>query len=196
MPDEIYRKKNWIADDGTLTKTLFFDIAHQARIPAAVTSDDTSSCYDRIAHAIASLVFQAFGVPKSAIDSMLGVIENTKFFLHTSLGASKWFAGGGVRVKVQGLTQGIGASPSGLPVISTVILGAHGKKRHSATFRCPISHLSANILAILYVDNTDLLHINFDTDETVNDAHAVIQKSVNSWGNLLIATGGALKPKK
>ncbi len=58
MPDEIYSKKNWIADDGTLTKTLFFDIAHQARIPAAVTSDDTSSCYDRIAHAIASLVFQ------------------------------------------------------------------------------------------------------------------------------------------
>ncbi len=89
MPDEIYSKKNWIADDGTLTKTLFFDIAHQARIPAAVTSDNMSSCYDRIAHAIASLVFQAFGVPKSAIDSMLGVIENMKFFLHTGLGDSK-----------------------------------------------------------------------------------------------------------
>jgi hypothetical protein len=77
-----------------------------------------------------------------------------------------------------------------------VILGAHGKKRHSITFQCLISHLSANILAILYVDDTDLLHINFDTDETVNDAHAAIQNSVNSWGNLLIATGVTLKPEK
>jgi hypothetical protein len=51
-------------------------------------------------------------------------------------------------------------------------------------------------LAILYVNNTDLLHINFNKDETVNDAHIAIQNSVKSWGNLLIATGGALKPEK
>ncbi len=49
---------------------------------------------------------------------------------------------------------------------------------------------------MLYVDDTDLLHINFDRDKTVEDAHAAIQNSVNSWGNLLIATGGALKPEK
>jgi hypothetical protein len=51
-------------------------------------------------------------------------------------------------------------------------------------------------LAILYADNTDLLHINFDHDESINDAHAAIQNSANSWGNLMIATGGALKPEK
>jgi hypothetical protein len=77
-----------------------------------------------------------------------------------------------------------------------MILRAHGKKGYGTTFRCPITHLSANISAILYLDDTDLLHINFDKDDTVNDAHIVIQNSVNSWGNLLIATGGALKPKK
>ncbi len=33
-------------------------------------------------------------------------------------------------------------------------------------------------------------------DESVDDAHAAIQNSVNSWGNLLIATGGTLKPEK
>ncbi len=46
------------------------------------------------------------------------------------------------------------------------------------------------------MDNTDLLHINLDKDETVDDAHAAIQNSMNSWGNLLIATGGTLKPEK
>jgi hypothetical protein len=61
MPEEIFSEKNRMADDGTLCKTLFYDIRRQARVPAAITSVDASNCYDRIAHAIASLVFQAFG---------------------------------------------------------------------------------------------------------------------------------------
>jgi hypothetical protein len=89
MLDEIYSKKNWMVDDGTFTKTLFFDIARQARASAAIASVDASNCYDRIAHAIASLVFQAFGVPELAIGSMLGTIESMKFFLRTGFGDSK-----------------------------------------------------------------------------------------------------------
>ena len=84
----------------------------------------------------------------------------------------------------------------GWAVISIVILRAHGKKGHGATIRCPISSLVASISAILYVDNTDLLHINLDRDETAAEAHAAIQDSMTSWGELLIATGGALKPEK
>ena len=64
MPDEIYSKKNRMADDGTLTKTLFFDTVRQSQVSAAIASVDVSNCYDRIAHAIASLVFQSFGIPK------------------------------------------------------------------------------------------------------------------------------------
>jgi hypothetical protein len=184
-----------MADNGTLTKTLFFDIACQARTPAAIALVDASNCYDIIVHAIASLVFQAFGVLASAIESILGMIENMKFILRTGFGDSKRFVSGGVTVKVQGLTQGNRASP-GWAVISIVILRVHGKKGHDAKFRCPIMNLSAHILTILYIDNTDLLHINFDHNKSVDDAHAAIQNSVNNWGNPLIATGGALKPEK
>jgi hypothetical protein len=181
MSDEIYSEKNWMADNGTLTKTLFFNIARQARTPASIASVDASICYDRIAHAIALLVFQELGIPKSAIESMLGAVENMKFFLHTGFGDSKRFASNGVSVKVQGLTQGYRASPSGWAVISIVILRAHGKKGHGAKFRCPITNLSAHILAIFYINDTDLLHINFDHDKSVDDAHATIHNSVNSW---------------
>jgi hypothetical protein len=80
MPKEILSKKNRMADDGTLCKTLFYDITRQARVPAAIASVDASNCYNRIAHAIASLVFQAFGVPTTAIETMLGTIENMNFF--------------------------------------------------------------------------------------------------------------------
>jgi hypothetical protein len=41
MPEEIFSEKNWMADDGTLCKTLFYDINRQARVPAAIASVNT-----------------------------------------------------------------------------------------------------------------------------------------------------------
>jgi hypothetical protein len=112
MPEEIFSEKNRMADDGTLCKTLFFDIARQACVGAAIASVDASNCYDRIAHAMASLIFQAFGVPTTAVESMLGAIENMKFFLRTGFGDSTSFSGGGISIKTQGLCQGNGAAPA------------------------------------------------------------------------------------
>ncbi len=46
------------------------------------------------------------------------------------------------------------------------------------------------------MDDTDLLNIDLTKDERVEDVHIAIQEIVNSWGNLLIATGGVLQPSK
>ncbi len=75
MPEEIFSKRDRMADDGTLCKTLFYDIMQQACIPVEIPSMDASNSYDRIAHTMASLMFQAFGVPTTAIESMLGATE-------------------------------------------------------------------------------------------------------------------------
>jgi hypothetical protein len=149
-------------------------VTRQARVPAAIASVDASNCYDRIAHAVASLVFQANGVPESAIGSMLSAIENMKFFLRTGFGDSTKFAGGGIRIKMQGLTQGNGASPAGWAVISIIILNAHRKKGHGAKFVCPITKLTTHLSAIIYVDDTDLLHINLEEKESVEMVHQAI----------------------
>jgi hypothetical protein len=196
MPDKIFSKRNRMADDETLCKMLFYNITRQAHVPVAIVLVDASNCYDRIAHAMASLVFQAFGVPTTAIESMLGAIENMKFFLQMGFGDSKSFAGGGISIKSQGLCQGNGAAPAGWAVISICILRAHGKKGHSTKFLCPITKLQNHLSAILYVDDTDILHIELTKGERVEDVHHAIQESVNSWGNLLIATGGVLQPNK
>jgi hypothetical protein len=95
MPEEIFSKKNRMADNGTLCKTLFYNITRQACVPAAIASVDASNCYDRIAHAIASLVFQAFGIPTMAIETMLGAIENKKFFYAPDLGIQNHLQGEG-----------------------------------------------------------------------------------------------------
>jgi hypothetical protein len=81
-------------------------------------------------------------------------------------------------------------------VISICILQAHRRKGHGAKFLCPVTNLRQHLSAILYVDDTDILHINLTKDKSTNDVHTAIQGSVNSWGNLLIATGGVLQPNK
>jgi hypothetical protein len=53
--EEIFSKKNRTANDGGLAKALFYDIVHQSRSAAAIALVDASNCYDRIAHAMASL---------------------------------------------------------------------------------------------------------------------------------------------
>ncbi len=74
MPKEVFSKCNKMADDGTLTKVLTYNIIRQTQRSAGIASVDADNCYNRIAHVIASLVFQAFGVPLLASESMLMTI--------------------------------------------------------------------------------------------------------------------------
>jgi hypothetical protein len=76
------------------------------------------------------------------------------------------------------------------------MLSVHRKKGHRTKFLCPITKLNHHLSAILYIDDTNLLHIDPTKDETVNEVHTTIQESVNSWGNILIATGCVLQPSK
>ena len=83
-------------------------------------------------------MFQAYGVPEEAIQSMLLTIEEMKYYLQTVYGVSKNFRGHKILVKFQGLCQGNGAAPAGWLVISITILNAHKKKGHGGQFVCPI----------------------------------------------------------
>jgi hypothetical protein len=160
MPEEFFSEKNRMANNGTLCMTLFYDITRQVRVPAATALVDTSNCYDRIAHTMASLVFQALRVLITAVESMLATIENMKFVLLTGFGDSMSFGGGGVSIKTQGMCQRNGALPVAWTVISICILKAHGRKGHSAKFVCPITKLEKHLSVILYVDDTDLPQID------------------------------------
>ena len=63
---------------------------------SGISSVDVANCYNSIAHAIASLVFQYFRVPEKAIKTMLTAIEDMKYFLRTAYGDSKEYAGGNI----------------------------------------------------------------------------------------------------
>jgi hypothetical protein len=152
---------------------------------------DAANCYDSIAHAIASLIFQACGVPTEGVVAMLSAIQDMKYFLRTAFGDSKNFRGSKLEVKYQGMCQGNGAAPAGWAVISTTILNAHKKKGHSATFMCPVTNKVVKLAAILYVGDCDLLHINMEEEESAFVTFEKMQESVMNWGKLLIASGGS-----
>ena len=52
------------------------------------------------------------------------------------------------------------------------------------------------VMAVLFVDNTDLLQIDMEHEEMLEDTHLALHESVMSWGTKLRASGGALKPPK
>ena len=49
MPDEIFSERNRTAEEGSLTKVLFYDITRQSRLVAGISSVDADNCYDRVA---------------------------------------------------------------------------------------------------------------------------------------------------
>ena len=132
----------------------------------------------------------------NSCDYMLQAIQDMKFFLRTAFGDSDSSVGARIHLKTQGFMQGNGAAPAGWAVISIIILHAHKKDSHGATFTCPISGKAKKISGILYLDDNDLLHLNPEVDETVEEAHVALQASVECWSQLLVATGGSLKPEK
>ena len=188
MPEEVYSERNRLAEDGTLSKVLFYDIVRQLRRPAGLASVDTDNCYDRIAHPMASMVFQSFGVPTPAIESMLTTIQNMKFFLRTGYGDSTNYAGGESMdvtdpVKTQGMCQGNTAAPAAWTVTSIPMIGAHKRRGHGAHFIAPISDITGHIAGGLFVDDTDLVHVDMRTVESIVEAHSRLQESVINQEN-------------
>jgi len=74
IPEDFSSKRNRITNDGSLAETLFYHIARQIQLPAASVSVHGSNCYDRIAHAIASLMFQSITIHPSVVKSVLEAI--------------------------------------------------------------------------------------------------------------------------
>ncbi len=127
---------------------------------------------------------------------MLETIQEMKFFLRTAYGDLNVFAGLSIKIKTQGLGQGNEASSAGWCIISIMILRAHGAKGHGAQFIAPMSQVRQSLLAILYVNDTGLLHLIMEGDESVQEVHMALQRSIENWGKLLITMGGMLKLDK
>ncbi len=157
---------------------------------------DADNCYDHIAHPIALLVFQALGVPKEAAASMCSMIQNMQFYFRTGFGNLSESAGAVGNIETQGMCQGNGAASAAWTVTSITIINAHKKKGHEVRITTPISKLNLHLDGSLFVDDTDLMHLDTHKSKTALEAMKALQDAVTNLGRLLIATEGVLKPAK
>jgi hypothetical protein len=175
MLEEVYSERNRLADDGTLSKILFYDIVQQLWHSAGLASVDADNCYNQIAHPMASMVFQSFGVPTPAIKSILTTIQNIKYYLRTGYGNSTGYAGGSNGSsrdtrKTQGMCQDNGAAPAAWTVTSIPMIAAQWKKDHGTHFDT-ISSKEGHLIGGLVVDDTDLFHLDMWVNTNVQQAH-------------------------
>ena len=174
MPEEIYSEKNRLADNGTLVKVLFYDIVRQTRLPAGISAVDADNCYDRIAHPIASLVFQALGIKKEACESIFTTIQDMKFFLCTGYGDSTEYVSATGEIETQGMCQGNGAAPAGWTVDSIIMINAHKRKGYGLHLRAPITNKRIHLVGTLFVDDTNVEHLDLSKSETRDEAHQAL----------------------
>ncbi len=139
MPEEVDSKRNRLVDDGTLSKILYYNILRQLRRPSGHALEDADNCYDHICHPMASMIFQALGVPTPAMEYMLSTIQDMKFSLWTGYDDSASYAGSADNtsadpIKSQGMCQGNDASPAAWTATSIPMIAAQHKNLPRRTF--------------------------------------------------------------
>lgn len=180
-----------------LSRRLLADILRQMRCPGAIASVDAQSCYDRITYSTASLCCQQWGVPPRIMETMLRTIQGMRFYLRTGHGDSSQYYGGGSSL-FQGICQGNGAGPAVWLAISAVFVLILREKSQCKPIRGAFSAASLVIIALLFVDDTDLFVQHGDSNglSDVNDLVARLQRVINAWHGLLHASGGSLSAEK
>lgn len=196
IPVEQFARRGTQASNGVLCKVLFCDMMRALHEMAGIPSVDLGNCYDAVAHAIASIALQAFKVPLATVVLSLSVLQTMTFFLRTGYGVSQTGYGGTPEDPTFGLGQGNGMAPAGFSCISSLMDGTYCRLGHAASFSGAWTGLVFILAAIIYVDDTDLLLIAQNRDQTMDEFFDQTQAAVTDWGHIVLSIGGYLKAAK
>ncbi len=173
----------------SLNMQLFLDVMRQRKIPAAICSNDTKSCYDRIVHGFAALAALCLGVPLMAIEVMFGTIQHLQHFIRTAYGDSlQSFLGTNSSKPIQGLGQGNGASPAIWAIVSSPILDSVHNAGYGVKLRSSASKSKITAVGNGFVDDMDLLAAD-DTNHSVAAIAQSMQEGLDRWESGLRQVG-------
>ena len=116
-----------------------------------------------------------------------------KWYLKTAFGQSMTSFGGTPDDPSMGFGQGNGAAPPGFLAVSTLLVEVYWRQGHGARFTPGLAHNAFIIAAVIYVDDSDLLHLAQGTP-TDEDFLASVQAATVNWTGLVHASGGFLNP--
>ena len=195
IPPELFARSGTSATQGCFARIMWCDVNRTLNNSFSVQSCDLGQCYDAINHVAASIALQSFGVPKKAVDIMHTVLQEMQFWLRTAFGDSDVPFGGSALDPTMGEGQGSGAAPPTFTSMSTVMIRLLKKHGFHSELKGSWSDAILCILAILYVDDIDMLLAALsaqDNDEFIE----MVQKAITEWGKIVMVTGGYLKQVK
>ena len=198
IPDEVFGSiKDREAIEAATCRGLIADLSRMTRTPMAISSVNAQTCYDRMIHSIASICCQRWNVPKEAIISALGAIQQMRFYLRTSFGDSEEYYGGGeAGLPFQGGCQGNGGAPALWIAISVILIRVLKEHGHVVEWKSAISGVVVMLIGFLFVDDTDLIVMAQDSDTNAEDVMEMMQHNITEWYQALRHSGGALHPGK
>jgi hypothetical protein len=147
------------AIDQALKKVLSFDLIRQARVDAAMCSKDAKSCYDRIIHAIASILMQKQNVPASACIYVFTTLQNTHHTVIIIYGDSNSGYGGTLwAVLYYDFGQGNDAGPAIWEVVSTPVLKMMKDEGFWFMYKTSIEGKELHFVVYIFVDDNYIIH--------------------------------------
>jgi len=194
IPREIEgSRKAHQAIDVALNRCLIWDVFWLKRISGILTSVDAATCYDRMAHAIISLCTRRLGMPQAAINSLLSMIQQMRFYLRTAFGDSDTFYGGSLDDPLQGCCQGNGGGLAMWLSITIPLVEHLYEEQQVAVLHTVISKKKITFVGDLYVDDTDLVTVAVSRQEPFLMVLSRAQDKARTWQTDLRVTGGDLK---
>jgi hypothetical protein len=161
-----------------------------------MTSCNLKSCYNRVAHALAALAMQSYGIPSTPIHSMFSTIQDIQYTTRTVFGDSDKVFGGKENFlsKPQGLGQGNGARPSLWSVVSSKMFEVL-HQGCATSFTSPITQDTTKICGFAFVDNSDIIASSGGNHNLLHTLERM-QSAIDCWQGVVKFTGGAVEPSK
>ncbi len=193
---ECFAKKHSHCNHAVLTKQFFCDSSWLLHHPAGLGECDFGDCYDCTAHPPTSIALQSWGIPKTVIRLLLSSMQKMQYLLKTGFGESAESYDGTSLSPNSGLGQGSGASPPAFFALSSLIVNAYHHLGHGAKICSSYVSCLFYLSAVMYINNTDLLHWPDSAHLDPDDLIAYVQHTTMDYGHLAQASGGILKEKK
>ncbi len=196
ISQECFAKKNSHCNYAVLTKQFFCDSSRVCHHPVDLGDCNFGNCYVRAAHPPTSIALCSWGIPVTAIQVLLTLMQVMQYFLRTGFGESSESFSGTPTNPNSGLGQGSGRSPPGFLALSSLIVNAYRCQGHGTNVASAFVGRLFSLAAVMYVDDTDILH--WPPSAYTNDAKLVsyVQCATTDWGRLSQALGGILKAPK
>jgi hypothetical protein len=163
---------------------------------AAMCSNDAKSCYDRIVHAIESILMQHQNVPASACICVFTTLQNLHYTVRTIYGDSRSGYGGTLwAVPYSGGGQGNRAGPVIWAVVNTPVLKMLKYEGFGFMYKTIIEGEKLHFVGYSYVDDAGIIQSG-KPGEPFQVLPTRMQSAMETWEGGLRTTGGALDPEK